>query len=93
MAGLHLYKCKKCGWEIEAPKNGTDLLMRGGLAYFICKDCKHVFSNSFEFGHEDEMNTTCPKCGSSNTTDWKPKDGCPKCGGELKKQGLVCLMD
>lgn len=93
MAELHLYKCKKCGWEIESPSEGTDLLMCGGLAYYICKDCKHVFGSSFEFGHEDEMITTCPKCGSSNTTYWKPKNGCPKCRGELKKKGLVCLMD
>ena len=93
MATLHLYRCKKCGWVIKSPSKGTDLLMRGGIAYYLCKDCKHVFGRTFEYGHEDEMNTKCPKCNSSNTTEWKPQDGCPKCGGELKKQGLVCLMD
>ena len=93
MAELHLYKCKKCGWEIESPKDGTDILMFGGIASFICKDCNHVFVQSFEFGGDDETNTKCPQCGSANTTDWKPKDGCPKCGGELNNQGLVCMMD
>ena len=93
MAALHLYKCEKCGWDIHSPSEGKDLLMGGRMFYFICKDCKHVFRRTVEYGHENEMNTTCPKCDSSNTTDWKPKDGCPKCGGKLKNQGLVCLMD
>ena len=93
MAEYLLYKCKKCGWEIESPSEGADFLMCGGLSYFVCKDCKHVFGNSFEFGHEDEMSKKCPKCSSVNITDWKPNDNCPKCGGELENNGVTCLMD
>ena len=93
MAELHLYKCKDCGWEIEATPDGGGFLMFGGLAYFLCKECKHVYEHTFELGHEDEINTKCPECGSTNTTNWKPTDKCPKCGGDLENQGLSCLMD
>ena len=93
MAELHLYKCKKCEWEIESPSEGADFLMDGLLAYYVCHDCKHVFGKSYALGNMFEGKEMCPKCQGKNTDEWKPKDGCPKCGGELKEKGLVCLMD
>ena len=39
MAELHLYKCKQCGWEIEAPSEGTDMLMDSIMACYVCHDC------------------------------------------------------
>lgn len=91
MAELFSYKCKKCGWSIFAPPKGKDVLMSGELAFFLCQDCKNVFSSTSEFGQE--MDKKCPECGSANTVDWKPKDKCPKCGEALKKQEEVILAD
>lgn len=93
MAELRFYKCKKCGWSIEAPKEGSDFLMDGLLAYYQCHDCKHVFGKSYALGTVFEGKETCPKCQCQNTESWEPKDGCPKCGGELEDKGVTCLMD
>jgi hypothetical protein len=93
MAELKKFKCKKCGWSIEAPKDGADFLMDGLLACFVCGDCKHVFIKSFALGIEVDGREMCPKCNSCNTKDWKPADNCPECGGELENQGLYCLED
>lgn len=93
MAELNLYVCKNCGWSIEAPCDGIDFLMNGGLAYFFCQDCKHVFGYSFEFCNENTIYSKCPKCGGHNTVNWKPGLVCPKCGGILEDKGLSCLMD
>ena len=38
MAELHLYKCKKCGWEVEAPSEGADILMDSIMACYVCHD-------------------------------------------------------
>ena len=65
--------------------------MLGELAFFLCKDCKNVFSSTSEFGQE--MDKKCPECGSANTVDWKPKDKCPKCGEALKRQEEVIMVD
>ena len=93
VAELNLYKCKKCGWEIEAPSEGADILMDGGIAYFICNNCKNGFCRTFEFGNEDELDMSCPKCKSQDITGWKPEVICPKCGGELEDLGISCLVD
>ena len=93
MAEIKKFKCKKCGWSIEAPKDGADFLMDGLLACFVCGDCKHVFIKSFALGIEVDGREMCPTCNSCNTKDWKPADGCPKCGSELTDKGIICLMD
>lgn len=93
MAEYLLYKCKKCGWEIAAPSEGADMLMDSIVAYFLCHDCKHVFSRYFELGTIFEGAVPCPKCKGHHTKDWKPADNCPECGGELENQGLYCLED
>ena len=93
MAELRLYKCKKCGWSIEAPKDGSDILMDGLLVCFVCNHCKHIFVKSYAFGTDDDGWEECPKCKCLSVEEWKPADGCPKCGGELEDKGLSCLMD
>lgn len=42
MAEIKKFECRKCGWNIDAPKDGVDLLMDGLFACFVCKDCKHL---------------------------------------------------
>ena len=93
MAELKLFKCKKCGWSIEAPSEGADFLMDGILDYYVCHDCKHVFGKSYAFGTDYEGVETCPNCSGKNTDAWKPTDGCPKCGEELEDKGFTCIMD
>lgn len=94
MADLNLYKCKKCGWSIEAPKNGGDIVMDGIVMCFICYDCWHVFKRFFELDStEEEATELCPNCNSYNTGNWKPNGVCPQCGGELEDKGFCCLMD
>lgn len=93
MAEHLLYICKNCGWEIAAPSEGSDMLMDSIVAYFVCHDCKHVFSRYFELGTVFEGTLPCPKCNGRHTDDWKPADNCPECGGELENQGLYCLED
>ena len=93
MAKLQSYECKKCGWSINVPKEGKDLLMFGRMFYYKCKDCNHVYRCTFQYGQKEEMNKNCPKCDSANIIDWKPADKCPKCGGELVDTGFTVLMN
>lgn len=62
MAKLYLYECNRCGWEIAAPSEGSDMLMDSIVEYFVCHDCKHVFSRHFELGTVFEGIVPCPKC-------------------------------
>jgi len=93
MAELNLYKCKKCGWEIETPSDGTDFLMDSIMSCYVCHDCHLVFKKYYALGTVFEGKVSCPQCKGYNTQDWGPNDRCPKCGGELENQGITCLMD
>ncbi|TZE80764.1 FmdB family zinc ribbon protein [Calorimonas adulescens] len=33
---------------------------------FICKDCRHYFSDMVSIKEKDEGNVRCPSCGSNN---------------------------
>ena len=94
MAEFNIYKCKRCGWSIEAPRNGGDVVMDGIIACFICYDCWHVFKRHFDFDStEEDATEVCPLCRSYNTGNWKPTGVCPQCGGELEDRGFCCMVD
>ena len=93
MAELRLFKCKNCGWSIEAPNDGADMMMDSILAYYVCNDCKKVFEKSYALGTISDEIENCPECGGRRTKEWKPDDRCPKCGGDLEDKGLSCLVD
>ena len=93
MSEYLLYKCKKCGWEIAAPSDGSDMVMESIVAYFVCHDCKSVFSRYYELGTIVEGPVSCPNCKSFHTANWKPADKCPECGSVLENQGFYCLED
>jgi DNA-directed RNA polymerase subunit RPC12/RpoP len=63
MAELHLYKCKKCGWEVEAPSEGADMLMFSIMACYVCRDCQHVFKKYYALGTVFNGKVSCPHCG------------------------------
>ena len=92
MATIYSYKCKKCGWSIKTSPLEKDYTMMGGFATFVCKECKEVFDCDFYNGHENDIDTKCPKCGSEDTISWKPNNKCPKCGGKMEKDKDFCLM-
>lgn len=60
MAELHLYKCKKCGWEVEAPSESTDMLMDSIMACYVCHDCQHVFKKYYALGTVFNGKVSCP---------------------------------
>jgi ferredoxin len=94
MADIFTYKCKKCGWCVNASPNGVGVLMSGdGIEYFVCPKCKKVVTLSFSDDTPTNRILKCPICGCENIFMWKPEDFCPKCGGELHNEGLYCIMD
>ena len=69
--------------------------MMATLHFFLCKDCKEAFYETFDLGTRARVkDVRCPECGGANIVRWKPKDNCPKCGGEMVKQpGEGMFMD
>ena len=93
MATYYEYKCKGCGYTVNANPKGKDMVMMGELYSYHCKDCNEIVDVSCAHGEKPE-NVTCPKCGSENLKKWNPRTGkCPKCGGELEKTGMVMMLD
>ena len=74
MAELHLYKCKKCGWEVESPSEGADMLMDSIMACYVCHDCQHVFKKYYALGTVFDGKEPCPLCKGYNTQNWEPND-------------------
>ena len=70
MAELNLYKCKKCGWEIETPSDGTDFLMDSIMSCYVCHDCHLVFKKYYAFGTVFEGKVSCPQCKGYKSQDW-----------------------
>ena len=97
MGEIDSYICKECGWEIGAAPGGVDVLMNGGVsACFYCPECRDIVECSLDFYREPNSLSkhVCPICGCENLEAWDPERGfCPRCGGELKNEGLLCLND
>ena len=94
MADVYTYKCKKCGWSVNASPNGVGLLMDGNrIEYYMCPKCKKVVTLSFSIDTPCNRIPECPTCGSNEIFDWNPENYCPKCGGKLQNEGLFCVMD
>ena len=93
MATYYEYKCKGCGYAVNANPKGHDMIMSGELYSYLCEDCKEIVDISCPHGKKPEK-IACPKCGSEKLLKWKPKTGkCPKCGGEMERTGMVLMLD
>lgn len=94
MASLRKYRCKKCGYEIDAPERGYDTWFSGTYFYFKCKDCKNIYRRNIQEWNSISENMNffdritiyskvkrCPLCESyENQFLWNPIEGhCPKC--------------
>ena len=93
MARLYEYKCKKCGYSINAHPKGHDTIMSGELFTYHCEDCKEIVDVCYVYGEKPEK-IVCPECGSENLKKWNPKKGkCPKCEGKMEKTEIVLMVD
>jgi DNA-directed RNA polymerase subunit RPC12/RpoP len=95
MATLKQYRCKGCGYEVNACSEGHGLIMTGKIAHFLCKSCQEIV-DVYTTNDEEPQNPVCPKCGSKDLERWNPVTGkCPKCGGKMKidKRGEVMYVD
>ena len=36
------YKCKRCGYTVEANPKGHDLIMAGEVYSYLCKECREI---------------------------------------------------
>lgn len=92
MAELHTYKCKHCGYEVNANPAGYDALMSGVFINFRCNHCKQIVNIRPMDIHG--YNITCLECGEDVASTWNPVDGkCPKCNHKMEKTGISMLAD
>jgi len=97
MATFRLYRCKKCGYEIQTDPHGHYGLMSGEYYDFRCVKCKEIVSIHVDNLARDGYFPTCPECGASNEDlyTWNATEGkCPKCNGEIEEQiGCIIMAD
>ena len=93
MATYFEYKCKGCGYTVNANPKGLDTIMMGEQYTYHCDDCKDIVYVVNLYGKKPEK-IACPECGSENLKKWNPKTGrCPKCGGDMEKTDVVLMVD
>ena len=93
MGRLFEYKCKSCGYTVNANPKGHDTIMSGDLYTYLCEDCKEVVDVLYPYG-EKPKKIICPECGSENLKKWNPIKGrCPKCGKKMKETGVIMMVD
>ena len=94
MATLFEYKCKDCGYTVNANPKGHDMIMSGDLYTYLCEDCKEIVDVVYPYGEKPEK-IICPECSLENLKIWRnPKTGkCPKCEGEMEKTNIVIMVD
>ena len=95
MADMHIYKCKKCGYEVHTEPQGFYGLFSGQYYNFKCKKCKNIVKLSADDLESMSYFPRCPKCGDDrNLSTWNPIDGkCPKCGVKMLDTGVRYCAD
>lgn len=95
MAELQLYKCSKCGYEVEANQFGHDTFMDGECYDFWCHNCDEIVSISVVDMAKQGMNLKCPECDEIGMlSSWNPVEGhCPKCNSRLTATGEYVMAD
>ena len=101
MGTSYLYKCGKCGHEIDV-SGGLDCGFHATVKTMVCRDCNDVFDVLVgAFGkvgktgdpEYDRDMGHCPECSGENLEEWPRHRPCPKCGGRMRKQGFVTMWD
>ena len=93
MARYYEYKCKGCGYTVNANPKGHDMIMMGEQYTYHCEKCQEIVHVLYPYGEKPEK-IVCPECGSGNLKKWNPKTGkCPKCGGDMEKTDVVLMVD
>ncbi|MBD5583799.1 MAG: hypothetical protein HDQ88_01830 [Clostridia bacterium] len=95
MAELQLYKCPKCGYEVQANQLGHDTFMDGEYYDFWCHNCDEIVSiNVFDMAKQG-MSLICPECNKADMlSNWNPVEGhCPKCNSHLIATGEYIMAD
>ena len=104
MATLDVFRCGKCGYEIEANGNGYDRFMSGWWGYYSCKHCREVVSLRIpditwkERGIKALYKVMgeiepCPKCGRMDLKPWTSRSKCPKCGDNMIHRNIIIMAD
>ena len=90
MADMHIYKCKKCGYEVKTEPNGHYSLMMDDFYNFKCSKCKNIVSISVYELYSSRRNVHCPTCRESgHLSTWNPIDcKCPKCNWKMTDTGI-----
>lgn len=95
MAEWHVYRCRKCGYEVHTEPQGFYALFSGQYYNFKCKKCKNIVSISSSELERMSYRPQCPECGDTkHLSTWNPIDGkCPKCGVKMTDTGDVYNAD
>jgi len=95
MANFHVYKCEKCGYEVNTEPQGFYGLFSGQYYNFKCMACKNIVSISADDLAKMSYFPQCPECNENDhLSTWNPIDGrCPKCGGKMKDTGMIMMAD
>lgn len=63
MATFFEYKCKGCGYTVNANPKGKDMVMMGEIYNYLCQECKEIVDVLYPYGKKPEK-IVCPECGS-----------------------------
>lgn len=95
MADLQVYRCSKCGFEVQANQLGHDSFMDGECYDFWCHNCDEIVSINVRDLAAQGMFVKCPECGKEGMlSNWNPVEGhCPKCNSRLTPTGEHIMAD
>lgn len=98
MATMHLFRCPKCGYEIETEKNKTgEVWLMSGI-YRTYRRISTGEVELFHAGYGNGNDTDTEAATADRNPDlvrWNPVTcECPKCQkSKLRDKGVVCFAD
>lgn len=101
MGSQYQFTCPKCGYEATV-SGGFDYGFHAVVRTMVCGDCEDVVDVLVgAYGQEgktgdpeyDKDLGRCPECNGTDVHVWPRHRPCPKCGGRMKKRGLIVMWD